>query len=408
MRAKARRVTVEKLKKEPLPERWIGSILDLQGIGHGISGLVLIIDELRVIKVAYGSHRSKQDMETERKAYSILEHTTRPSPHIIRCFELDNPQGLILARCRETVRHRLKSLPGLVLLPDVNLRKWSKQAAEGLAFLHDHQIIHADVGCHNMLLDSTDVLKLCDFAGSAVQGSPASTGYEVWSQLPSKNEDKPTKASDLFALGSAIYEMSTKELPYREKPLAEVRILYQQQQFPPVKNDASLGRVIINCWSQKYASASEVVHEIDPQLSICCGPLEDAIDEPAIQPENGLDTLGTKETLSTSLPTSIHRASKSPARVSGSSSGTPFTSTSSSEPSNKPLSKWPSKTLPIRSTVGDHDHEQPAEIEAKHRRHFDRAGNKHKKRPTKRKTRNQHPVSQWMTRSIQFSRSHSP
>lgn len=108
--------------------------------------------------------------------------------------------------------------------------------------------------------------------------------------------------------------MSTKELPYREKPLAEVRILYQQQQFPPVKNDTSLGRVIINCWSQKYASASEVVHEIDPQLSICCGPLENV---PVLQPENGLDTSGTKETSSTSLPTSIHRASESPARVSG-------------------------------------------------------------------------------------------
>jgi len=350
-------------------------------------------------------------MATERKVYSILEHT-RPSPHIIRCFELDNPQGLILERCRETIRHRLKSLPGLVLLPDVDLRKWAKQAAEGLAFLHDHQIIHADVGCHNMLLDSRDVLKLCDFAGSSVQGSPASTCYEVWSQLPSKNEDKPTKASDLFALGSAIYEMSTKELPYREKPLAEVRILYQQQQFPPVKNDASLGRVIINCWSQKYASASEVVHEIDPQLSICCGSLQDTIDKPALQLENGLDTLGTKETSSMSLPISIHRASKLPTRVSGSSSSTSlswsFTSTSSSEPSNKPPSKWSSKTLPIRSTVDDHDHEQPAENEAKHRRHFDRTSSKHKKRPTKRKTRSQHTVTQWVARSIQFNRSNFP
>jgi len=239
----------------------------LEAIGYGISGLVLIIDELRVIKVAYGNPRSKQDMKTERQAYSIL----KPSPHIIRCFELDNPQGLILERCCETIRHRLKSLPEFVLLPDFDLRKWSKQAAEGLAFLHDHQIIHADVGCHNMLLDSTDVLKLCDFAGSSVQGSPASTGCGVWSQLPSKNEDKPTQASDLFALGSAIYEMSTKKLPYSEKPAEEVRILYQQQQFPPMKDDASLGCVIINCWQQKYASASEVVSEIDPQLSMCCG-----------------------------------------------------------------------------------------------------------------------------------------
>jgi serine/threonine protein kinase len=412
MRPKGRRVTIDKSKKKPSPERWTGTILDLQGIGHGISGMVLIIDELRVIKVAFGTPRSKRDMETERKAYGILEQAISPSPHIIRCFELDNPQGLVLERCRETVRHRLRSIPELAVLPDVDLRKWSKQAAEGLAFLHDHQIIHADVGCHNMLLDSSDVLKLCDFAGSSVQGSPASTVYELWSQLPSENEDKPTKTSDLFALGSAIYELSTKERPYHEKSLVEVRGLYQRQQFPPMKNDASLGHVIISCWSQKYASASEVVHDIDPQLSICCCPLEDAALEPVLRSENGMETSRTKGTSSTSLSTSIPKASKFPARASRPSSNTSaswsFTSASSSGSSNRPLSIWPPKTDPIKSPVDNDDHEQLSENEAKHQRQSDRASGKHNKKHTKRKTRNQNPISQWMSKSIRFNRSHSP
>jgi serine/threonine protein kinase len=337
-------------------------------------------------------------METERKAYSILEHVTKPSPHILRCFELENPQGLILERCRETLRHRLRSIPGLAILPDVDLRKWSKQAAEGLAFLHGHQIIHADVGCHNMLLDSTNVLKLCDFAGSSVHGSPASSSYELWSQLPSQSEEEPTTESDLFALGSAIYEMSTKEVPYHEKPLAEVQRLYQRQQFPPVKDDARLGYVIKNCWSQKYTRASEVVHDIDPQLSICCAPLEDAVDKPALLS-------------STSLSISSSKASTSPARNLGSSSNTSsswsFTSASSRESSDRPPSRSSFKSIPINSTAHGHNREQLAENGAKHRRHSDGASNKHNKRPTKRKGRNQHPVSQWVTRSIQFNRNRS-
>lgn len=298
MRAKERRVATDKPKKESLLERWTGNILDLQGIGHGISGMVLRIDDARVIKVAFGSIRSRQDMETERKAYNILEQAMDRSPYIIRCFELDNPQGLILERCLETVRHRLRSIPRDTMLPHATLQKWSKQAAEGLAFLHDHKIIHADVGCHNMLLDSTDVLKLCDFAGSSVQGSPASTSYEVWSQLPSQGEDEPTKASDLFALGCAIYEMSTRELPYREKTPAEVRRLYQRQQFPSVENIASLSNVIINCWTQKYTSASEIIYEIDPKLSICCGAQKEVVKEPALLPEN---------VLASSMPREYHR-----------------------------------------------------------------------------------------------------
>jgi len=411
MHAKSRRVVVSKLKKKPLPERWTGSILDLKGIGHGISGMVLIVDELRVIKVAFGTPRSKRDMETERKVYGILEHAIMPSPHIIRCFELDNPQGLILERCRETVRHRLRSTPELAVLPDSDLRKWSKQAAEGLAFLHDHQIIHADVGCHNMLLDSMDVLKLCDFAGSSVQGSPASTVYEIWSQLPSEDEGTPTKASDLFALGSAIYELSTKERPYHEKSEAEIRGLYQRQQFPPM-NDASLGHIIINCWSQKYTSAFDVIHDIDPELSICCCSSGDALHKPMVGPDNSLETSKTKKTSSASLSTWVPKASKSSARVWGSSSSTSLswssTSASSSGSSNKAVSKSSLKSLTSKRVVNDQDCELPAENESKARKHSDRTRSKHNKDHTKRKSRNQHPLSRWLNKSTKFNRSYPP
>jgi serine/threonine protein kinase len=272
MAVSVRRISIDKAEKEATFKRWEGSILDLEGLGHGVSGMVFVIDECRVIKAGFGSPGSKQEIETERTAYRILQQAKKPSPHILKCFDSHDPRGLVLERCEYTVRHRLIATPKDSRLSDLDIRIWAKQAAEGLAFIHEHGIIQGDVGCHNMLLDSANVLKLCDFAGSSVLGSRAAIVYEVWSRLSHKGE--PTRKSDLFALGSAIYEMSTKQPPYRTKPYAEIPKLYQSGRFPSVKRIASLGNVIRNCWLQKYSNAVEVVNEIDPKHTLCCKPEE--------------------------------------------------------------------------------------------------------------------------------------
>lgn len=411
MPVRARRLAIAQLEKDstakPLSDRWTGDIVDLEGIGHGISGMVLIIDKLRVIKVSFGTVKSELDMNTERRAYGILTQAKKHSPHILNCFELDNPRGLILERCDDTVRHRLRSIPGSALLCDVDARKWAKQAAEGLAFLHNHKIIHADVGCHNMLLDSRDVLKLCDFAGSSVEGSRASTNYELWSRLPSKREGEPTRTSDLFALGSAIYEMSTKELPYQKKSLAVVRSLYEREQFPSVKSVASLGNVITKCWLQKYTSASEVVREIDPDLSICCGAQEDSMEEPMPSPDDASVSSPTVGASSQNLHIPLSKASRSSAKTSFSSSSTSssssFVSVSSSKSSNSSSLEKLSK-----STVHSHDQEQPADHKAQHRRYSERPSGRKNKTFARRKTRYQSPLSHWITKSLQRYGSQPP
>src|ERR1700694_4457640 len=98
-----RRVVIARTKQKPnsnpVRERWTGDILDLTCIGRGISAMVFAISDEKVIKVEFGSVQSIADIETERRAFGILEKATNRSPHILRCFELDNPRGLVLERC---------------------------------------------------------------------------------------------------------------------------------------------------------------------------------------------------------------------------------------------------------------------------------------------------------------------
>jgi serine/threonine protein kinase len=124
---------------------WDGDVQVLLPLGNGVSGMTWAIDKERVAKVHIGSAKSRQDIETEREAYRILG---RSHPHVLRCFETDNPSGLVLARCQQSVRQRLQLMMNQRTWPQDIVIRWMYQAAKGLAYIHRCGIIHGDGECH--------------------------------------------------------------------------------------------------------------------------------------------------------------------------------------------------------------------------------------------------------------------
>jgi serine/threonine protein kinase len=109
-----------------------------------------------------------------------------------------------------------------------------------------------------MLLDSSDIVKLADFAGSSIGDIAASVNYAVRSRLPGVS--KPTKKSDIFALGSAMYEMATGHPPYEKLSNSTVQKLYRKGEFPADVDDVpGLGKTIRKCWEQRFDSAWDVL-----------------------------------------------------------------------------------------------------------------------------------------------------
>jgi serine/threonine protein kinase len=112
-----------------------------------------------------------------------------------------------------------------------------------------------------MLLDSHDTIKLADFAGSSIDDSEVSINYEVRSRLP--NISKPTKKSDVFALGSAMYEMATGHPPYAKMSYSTIQNLYRKEKFPDdVDGIPILGKIIRKCWEQRFDTAHDVVRAL--------------------------------------------------------------------------------------------------------------------------------------------------
>jgi len=246
--------------------QWDGNTQGLIGIGHGSAGMIFAWGDDKVVKVYLGlDGRSIEDFETERQAYRNIAQNRGYCQHVLRSYELDNPHGLVLEKCRGTVRHRIRSRRSGYSPHDESL-KLATEAAKGLAFIHRCGIIQGDVGCHNMLLDYQGTLKIADFAGSSVDGCsfPPSVDYEIGSQLP--GEIEPSIRTDLFALGSAIYEMITRTPPYKGRSYAEIQSMFMHDSFPDEFEEFEQFRPIVErCWGKGgrfYVSADEVLGDL--------------------------------------------------------------------------------------------------------------------------------------------------
>lgn len=136
--------------------------------------------------------------------------------------------------------------------------------------IHSKGIIHADVGCHNIIVDNAKHAKFIDFAGSGIDGEAPLVCYEWCSFQPGVEIGICT---DIFAFGSMLFELETGRVPYNElertlemgKLVTVVEGLFSQQKSPPVESLA-FGSIISRCWNIKYASIDEVHRDI----ARCC------------------------------------------------------------------------------------------------------------------------------------------
>ena len=106
--------------------------------------------------------------------------------------------------------------------------KFVKDVASGLAYLHEHDIIHRDIKPDNILQDEQGNYVISDFGLSTKMRSTlrkasgrhnneagdqsGTIGYMAPEMFVSKPQ--AVKATDIWALGVSIYEIATGELPF--------------------------------------------------------------------------------------------------------------------------------------------------------------------------------------------------
>ncbi len=107
------------------------------------------------------------------------------------------------------------------VIREATARRIFKQVAEGVAYLHSHNIVHRDLKLDNILIEeSTRMVKLIDFGFSVVVGNGVK--LKVFCGTPSymapeivRKHEYDGKPVDIWALGVLLFVLLTGTFPFR-------------------------------------------------------------------------------------------------------------------------------------------------------------------------------------------------
>ncbi|EGX93690.1 Protein kinase-like domain [Cordyceps militaris CM01] len=138
--------------------------------------------------------------------------------------------------------------------------QFAQEIIEAVVFIHSKGIVHSDLAARQFLVDEALHVRLSDFGFSGFGGGDV-LGFENSSHhLPRDIDgDMPSSIqSDLFALGSTLYEVITSTPPYQGKSDDVIVHLYSSRSFPDVTG-ILCGHIITGCWQGSFSSAAEVL-----------------------------------------------------------------------------------------------------------------------------------------------------
>jgi eukaryotic-like serine/threonine-protein kinase len=256
------------------------------------------------------SHVSHERFLREARSSATLNH-----PNVCSIHDTGEHEGrpyLVMELLRgETLKQYLAKTGGKGLPPD-EVIAFSQQAASALAAAHAKGIIHRDIKPANLFVVDAGrgkrLIKILDFglakkqpgvavAESRTYGlpgggdetvgggtatmeltSPGSAVGTVAYMSPEQAKGEPLDArTDLFSLGTVIYEMATGKTPFPGASTAEVFAALLRENPPPVstvnpampkKLDPIVAKLLAKEPAQRYATAEqlqEALDGLDPQ-----------------------------------------------------------------------------------------------------------------------------------------------
>ena len=196
----------------------------LEKLGEGGMGEVYLGEDIRLghrvaikkLPRQLAAHReSRERFLREARAVAQLKH-----PYVVALHEFDEVDGEFFLITEFAPGGSLRERIGAGDVPlDLALR-WAIQSAEGLAAAHARGVVHRDIKPDNLLLDEDGNLKIADFGLARLEdetrltlpGSLVGTlAYMAPEQIETGEVDE---RSDLFALGTCLYELFTGSRPF--------------------------------------------------------------------------------------------------------------------------------------------------------------------------------------------------
>lgn len=196
-------------------------------LGQGAMGVVYkatdpLIDRIVAIKTISLNLAQEEREEYEARFYQEAKAAGRLShPNIVTIFDVGRSGDIAYIAMEFLQGRELRDiLNDGKLLPVDQALDIVAQVATGLAYAHDHDIVHRDVKPSNVMVGQDGHVKITDFgiARMASAGVRTQTGMVLGSPKYMSPEQVTGKVidrrSDVFSLGVMLYEVLTGQPPF--------------------------------------------------------------------------------------------------------------------------------------------------------------------------------------------------
>jgi serine/threonine protein kinase len=256
-----------------LPKGWDNRIVGIGSAGivslydqketSVLKGYVVVLDG-RVVYAAEDEEGRKRSLDLEHQAYKRLGSHDNILHYKGQVEVQKNVHSLHLEYASKgSLRSFIETNAACPVGMPLRL-KWAVDLAAALVHIHSKRVYHCDFSCRNVFLTKDDVVKIGDFGGAGLDGNESQGVEESRYDLPLRGrewEERPYYKRDLFALGSALYEIMAWNKPFPELVDHEVENRFARDEFPDVSN-IGCGDIIQKCWQEKYESAEQVMVEL--------------------------------------------------------------------------------------------------------------------------------------------------
>jgi len=269
-----------------MAEPWmLGRYEIVAEIGKGAMGVVYRANDpmlnrtvaIKTINMAEAEAEGVAEYEarfyTEAKAAGSLNH-----PNVIIIYDIGKSGNLVYMAMEYIEGRELRELLAEGKpMPVVQAVDIAAQVADGLAYAHQHQVVHRDVKPANILITPEGRAKIADFGiarmrtnesrtqTGVIMGSPKYISPE---QVVGKRADH---RSDIFSLGVILYQALTGGTPFNGEGLSALMYQITNHEPPPpssinaqvpVMLDYIMAKVLAKTPESRYQSAADMANDL--------------------------------------------------------------------------------------------------------------------------------------------------
>ncbi len=216
----------------------------------------------------------------EARAAGALQH-----PNIVAIYDLGVDRGspyiareLLEGENLEQILEREKAAGAPSVQPAATMLNYVLQVCQGLAYAHQHGVIHRDVRPGTIFVTSRGIAKLTNFALARLpDASSRSSGVLVGTIEYMSPElicgDRVDGRADIWAVGCTLYEVLTYTKPFQGDNLTTWMFAIMSQEPKPIREfhpefpaelDEVLRRALRKDRGERYKNMEKLIADLEP------------------------------------------------------------------------------------------------------------------------------------------------